>query len=138
MQLFSSCSLMLIHNSQNQKMNNVYFKFKEHPKDFLRNTDIIELPNPHEDLEGFLVQFLKHYQSDERVTCLNDLYKLLGNEFFDEEDKNKFINFVSCKTDQEIKNKIQIIERKLKDEAFENFYNLVQTKQIEFIKNGKK
>ena len=41
-------------------MNNIYFKYKDHPGDFLRNTDVIELPNPQDDLENFLVQFLKH------------------------------------------------------------------------------
>jgi hypothetical protein len=119
-------------------MNNIYFKFKNHPGDFLRNTDVIELPNPQDDLENFLVQFLKHYQSDERVTYLDDLYKLLDNEFFNEEDKNKFIQLIAYKNDQEIKNKIQLVESELKNEAFKNFYNLIQTKQIEIIENGEK
>jgi len=119
-------------------MNNIYFKHKDHPGDFLRNTDVIELPNPQSDLENFLVQFLKHYQSDERVTYLDDLYKLLDNEFFNEEDKNKFIQLIACKNDQEIKNKIQLVESELKNEAFKNFYNLIQTKQIEIIENGEK
>ena len=119
-------------------MNNVYFKFKKHPGDFLRNTDVIKLPNPQENLENFLVQFLRLYQSDERVAYLDDLYKLLDNDFFNEEDKNEIIQLSSCKTDQEIKNKIQLVESELKNEAFKNFYNLVQTKQIEFIENGEK
>lgn len=119
-------------------MNKLYYKFKEHPGDFFRNTDVNELPNPKEGLENFLVQFLKHYQTDNRVSYLDDLYKLLYNEFISEEDKNKFIQLIDCKTDQEIKDKIQIIECELKNEAFENFYNLVLTKQIELIENGKK
>jgi hypothetical protein len=119
-------------------MNNIYFKFKNHPGDFLRNTDVNELPNPQNDLENFLVQFLRSYQSDERVTYLDDLYKLLDDEFFNEEDKNKIIQISSCKTEQEIKNKIQQVENELKNEAFNNFYNLVQTKQIEIIENGEK
>lgn len=119
-------------------MNKVYFKFKEHPGDFLRNTDSVELPNSQENMENFLVQFLTNYQSDEKVSYLDDLYKLLDNEFFNEEDKNKLIQLTNCKTDQEIKNKIQLVECELKNEAFGNFYNLVQTKQIEFIENGKK
>lgn len=119
-------------------MNNIYFKFKDHPGDFLRNTDVNELPNPQDDLENFLVQFLRSYQSDERVTYLDDLYKLLDDELFNEEDKNKIIQISSFTTDQEIKNKIQLVESELKNEAFKNFYNLVQTKQIEFIENGEK
>lgn len=119
-------------------MNNIYFKFKDHPADFFRSTDVIELPNPQEDLESFLVQFLNNYQSDERVTYLDDLYKLLDNEFFNEEDKNKFIQLIAHKSDQEIKNKIQLVENELKNEAFKNFYNLVLTEQIKIIENGEK
>jgi hypothetical protein len=44
-------------------MNTIRFKYKEHPGDFFRNSDIISLPNPQDDLESFLVQFLKNYQS---------------------------------------------------------------------------
>lgn len=119
-------------------MNKVYFKYKEHPGDFFRNTDIAELPNPQYNLESFLVQFLKHYQSDERVTYIDDLHKFLDNDFFNEEDKNNFIKIIGNKTEQEIKDEIQHIEIELKNEAFENFYNLALTKQIEIIENGEK
>lgn len=116
--------------------NIVYFKFKQHPGDFLRSNIAIELPNPDEDLENFLVQFLKHYQSDERITYLDSLSKLLYNEFLNEEDKARFIKINGLKTSNEIIDEIQTIERKLKEEAFESFYNLILTKQIKIIDNG--
>lgn len=119
-------------------MNSAIFKHKEHLGDFFRNTDVIALPNPQEDLEGFLVQFLKNYQSDARVTYIDDLYKLLNDEFFNDEDKQKFINTTGNKTAKEIKIEIQMIENELKNEAYSNFYNLVLTKQIEIIDNGEK
>ncbi len=119
-------------------MNTLSFKYKEHPGDFFRNTDITTLPNPQEDLESFLVQFLKKYQSDERVTYIDDLYKFLYDEFFNDEDKQEFIKRIGIKTEKEIKTEIQKIENELKNEAFSNFYNLVLTKQIEIIENGEK
>ena len=118
-------------------MDTVYFKYKEHPKDLLRSTDTVKIPNPVDDLEGFLIQFLKCYQSDERVAYIEDLYKFIDDEFFDEADKNSFIEIIGNKNEQEIKAEIQRIETELKNEAYVNFYNLVQTKQIEIIYNGK-
>lgn len=119
-------------------MSKIYFKYNEHPGDFFRNTDALILPNPQDDLENFLIQFLKYYQSDERIAYIEDLHKLLNNDFLSEADKNDFIKIIGNKTEQEIKNEIQNIETELKSEAYENFYNLVQTKQIEIIHNGKK
>ena len=119
-------------------MSTISFKYKEHPGDFFRNTDVIALPNPQEDLESFLLQFLKHYQSDERVAYVDDLHKFLDNDFSKEEDKENFIKMIVIKTEQEINNEIQRIEIELKNEAYENFYNLVLTKQIEIIENGEK
>ena len=36
----------------------VYFRFREHPGDLFRSTDIIELPDPDKDQSTFLVKFL--------------------------------------------------------------------------------
>ena len=119
-------------------MNKVNFKYKEHLGDFFRDTSTLTLPNPSKDLESFLVQFLKHYQSDERLAYIDDLHKFLNKDFSTEEDKNDFIKIIGNKTEQEIKDEIQRIEIKLKNEAFENFYNLVLTEQIEIIENGEK
>ncbi len=119
-------------------MNTICFKYKEHPGDIFRNTDVISLPYPEDDLESFLIQFLKSYQSDERVTYIDDLYKLLDDDFFNDEDKQEFIKTIGNKTEREIKAEIQMIENELKNEAYSNFYNLVLTKQIVIIDNGKK
>ena len=119
-------------------MNTLSFKYKEHPGDFFRNTDVISLPNPKDDLEIFLVQFLKNYQSDERVTYLDDLYKLLDDDFFKDEDKQEFIKTIGNKTEKEIAAEIQVIENELINEAYSNFYDLVLAKQIEIIDNGEK
>mgnify|MGYP006329666943 FL=1 len=43
--------------------NNVYFRYKEHPGDLFRSTELIKLANPDEDLESFLIQFLNNYQT---------------------------------------------------------------------------
>lgn len=118
-------------------MSKVYFKYKEHPGDFFRNTDIVELPNPQEDLESFLVQFLPNYQSDERITFLDDLSKLIDDDFFDENDKIEFINQIGNKSKDELRTEIQLFENDLKHSAFKNFYNLVQQNRIEIISNGK-
>ncbi|HLW31644.1 MAG TPA: hypothetical protein VKX40_05240 [Aequorivita sp.] len=118
-------------------MKAVYFKFKEHPGDFFRNTDIIILPNPQLDLENFLIQFLRHYQSDERVAYLDDLYKLLNNDFYNEDNKNEFTKLIGNKTKTEIKEEIQLVENNLKNEAYTNFYTLILKQKIEIIKDGK-
>ena len=119
-------------------MNSINFKYKAHPSDFLRNTGIIMLPNPEEDLESFLIQFLNHYQSDERVTFLDDLYKLIDDEFYSNEDKANFIKIIGNKSEQEIREEILEIENELKNEAYTNFYNLVLTQKIEILGNGEK
>lgn len=126
-----------IPNAKSRIMSNVQFKYKKHPQDLLRNTDVILLPNPKEDLESILVQFLKHYQSDERIAYIDDLYKYIDNDFSNEEDKLNFIKINGKKNEKEIKDEIQRIEIELKNEAYENFYNLVLTGQIEIIKNEK-
>ena len=118
-------------------MNMLYFRYREHPGDFYRNTDVIPLPNPQIDLENFLVQFLTHYQSDERITYVDDLYKFIDDDFYDENDKKEFIKSIGNKTEKAIKQEIQNIEIELKNEAFSNFYNLVRTQQIEILENGK-
>ena len=112
-------------------MTNIYFKYKEHPADLLRSTDIVELPNPEKNLEEFLVWFLENYQSNESVAYLDDLYKLLYNEFTNEGDRATFIEFSGKQTEQEIKEEIGLVEQKLKKEAYQNFYELVQGNKIE-------
>ncbi len=117
-------------------MNNIYFKYNNHPGDFFRNTDITNLPNLNEDLESFLIQFLHNYQSDEKVALLNDLYKLLYDEFYDIEDKNEVINQFGTMSKNELITEIALLETNLKEIALENFYYLILNKKIKIIENG--
>ncbi|WP_289024288.1 hypothetical protein [uncultured Salegentibacter sp.] len=120
-------------------MLTTFFKFKKHPGDFFRNTDIIELPNPDNNLDDFLIWFLDCYQSDERIARVNDLSKLIENEFVDESEKSKFIKEIGEKGNTEILVDIKNIETELKNEAFKNFYKLLLKNEIEVIhieKNG--
>jgi len=91
----------------------------------------VELPNPDENLEGFLIWFLRTYQSDSRVTYVDDLYKLLHNEFSNEEDRMELLQQVGTKTNIEIQEEIKLVEDELKKEAFENFYKLILSNKIE-------
>ncbi len=119
-------------------MNKLYFKYKVHQGDFLRNTDIVELPNPNDNPEDFLIWFLSNYQSDNRIAYIDDLYKLLYNEFSTEEGKAEFINQIGPKTDKEIQEEINLIEDELKIEAYSNFYNLLLSNKIEIISDNEK
>lgn len=114
-------------------MNKIYFRFKSHPGDFLRNSEITEMPNPDENLEEFLIWFLENYQSDKRIAHINDLSKLIDNEFSDENDKANFLKIIGIKTENELISEIEIVENELKTEAYKNFYNLVLTNKIEIL-----
>jgi hypothetical protein len=120
---------------QTVKLNKeeIYFKFREHPGDFFRNTDVVKLPNPNTDLESFLVFFLNRYQSDERVSSINDFYKLLHNEIEDESEKQNLIDEFNIKSINQIKEEINLIELQLKNEAYMNFYKFVNENRIEII-----
>jgi hypothetical protein len=115
-------------------MKKILFKYKEHPGDLFRNTDVIELPNPDNNLEDFLIWFLDNYQSDKRIAHIDDLSKLVENEFLDENEKERFKNFIGNKTQEELLSEIELIENELKAEAFRNFYYLLLSNKIEIVK----
>ena len=119
-------------------MNKVSFKYKEHPGDLLRSTDLVELPDPYKNTEEFLIWFLVNYNSDERVGYFNDLFKLLDKEFSDEVEEVKFLEIFGKQTDTEIRQEIAIVEDELRNAAFRNFYNLILNNKIEIIIDGKK
>lgn len=119
-------------------MNSITFKFKEHPGDFLRGTDEVQLPNPDKNLEDFLVYFLNNYQSDDRIAYLDDLYKLIRNEFFNDIQKEEFVKMIGFTIEKEIKDEIYSVETILRKEAYKNFYNLILDNKIELIVNDKK
>ncbi len=110
-------------------MNEISFKYRVHPGDFFRNAEIAKLPDPENDLEGFLIWFLDSYQSDERIAYINDLYKLL-------EDKQATPVMLDEKTfysNAEIQAEIAEVESQLKDEAYRNFYHLLRENKIQII-----
>lgn len=119
-------------------MNKVLFKFKNHPGDLFRSTDIVELPDPDQDLEGFLVQFLPMYQTDDTVALLNDLYKISDDNLFDNQKEIKFIEQLGFMTKEEVESEIPKIESQLKMEAYKHFYGLIYSNEIEIIQHGEK
>ena len=119
-------------------MNIISYKYEQHPGDFFRNTNVVQLPNPNDNPEEFLISFLKNYQSDNRVAYLDDLVKLLHNEFDNEIDKEAFVKIIGNKTEKEIKKELKSVENELKNEAYKNFYNLIINNKIKIIIDAKK
>lgn len=111
----------------------VYFRFRVHPGDLYRSTDIIELPDPEKDQDTFLVQFLPNYQSDQNVAYLNDLYKIFHDEFSDDEDKENILKTVGDKTLEQVDKEIKRATKELYVEALRNFNKLVLNDEIEII-----
>lgn len=112
-------------------MQKLFFRYKDHPGDLLRNSESIELPNPNDNLEGFLIWFLSNYQSDHRIAYLDDLYKLLYNEYSNEKDRLTVLNTLGIKTEKEIQENISSVENELKEEAYKSFYHLLLSNKIE-------
>jgi hypothetical protein len=117
-------------------MNKTYFRYKEHPGDLFRDANLHALPEVDGQLEHFLTSFLGNYQSDDRVAYLNDLSMLLNNEFEDESQELKFRKQIGFLSNPEIQLDIQSTESKLKAEAFERFYELVGSGEIEVVSNS--
>ncbi|MDO5665466.1 MAG: hypothetical protein Q4G63_09450 [Bacteroidia bacterium] len=116
----------------------LFFRYINHPGDFFRNTDFVELPDPDKDLEKFLIWFLTNYQSDDRIAYLDDLYKIKYDEFYSDLEKSKFIDENNLKNEISIKQEIDSIENKLKHEAYQNFYHLLLNKKIELVNHYEK
>lgn len=119
-------------------MEKLFFRYKVHPGDLLRNSDVVELPNPNDNLEDFLIWFLHKYQSDNRITYLDDLNKLLYDEFSSEEDRSIFIKQLGNKTDIEIQEEADLVENDLIIEAYKNFYHLLLSNKIEIVSSNEK
>jgi hypothetical protein len=119
-------------------MHIISFKYEQHPGDLLRNTDVIQLPNPDDHPEEFLISFLNNYQSDNRVAYLDDLFKLVHNEFITEVEKQAFVKIIGNKTEKEIKQELKSVEDELKNEAYKNFYSLICNHKIKIIIDAKK
>jgi hypothetical protein len=114
-------------------MNKTYFRYKVHPGDFFRNTDVVELPNPEDNLEQFLIWFLHRFQSDQRIAEINDLSKLTNEEFGGDNERMELEEYYGKCTKDELLTQIAEIENELKAEANCNFYELVLHGDIEII-----
>lgn len=110
-----------------------FFRFYQHPGGFFRNTEKHPIPDPEKDLESFLVNFLRDYQSDDRVAYLDDLYKFCFNEFESEEQQSAFMDQHDIHSLEAAQIEIQNVENRLKSEAYSNFYHLILKSQIEII-----
>lgn len=110
-------------------MSEVLFKYRVHPGDFFRNAEIAKLPDPNNDLEGFLIWFLDDYQSDERIAYINDLWMLLE----DQQVTPVQVNEKTFYSNGEIQAEIAELESQLKDEAYRNFYDLLRENKIQII-----
>lgn len=110
-------------------MSEVLFKYRVHPGDFFRNAEIAKLPDPENDLEGFLIWFLDSYQSDERVAYINDLFMLLE----DKQERPVILDGKTFYSNAEIQAEIAEVETQLKDEAYRNFYLLLRENKIQII-----
>ncbi len=114
-------------------MSKVFFRYKIHPGDLLRNTDFTELPNPDKNIEDFLIWFLDNYQSDKRIAHIDDLSKIVNEELEDKAEKGDINAIRSDKSKEELLSEIELIENELKAEAFKNFYHLLLSQKIEIV-----
>lgn len=112
-------------------MPKIYFRFKAHPGDLLRNAEEHELPDPDADLEAFLVWFLNDYQRDSRLAYIDDLAKRLDGGFNDGFEMAHLGLRVEKASKLELELEIAAIEKTLKAEAYSNFYRLLLEHKIE-------
>ncbi|HLS29559.1 MAG TPA: hypothetical protein VK021_01740 [Flavobacteriaceae bacterium] len=104
----------------------LYFKYNNPPSNFI-DKEIHLLPNPQQDIQGFLGWFLKDYQSDERVEHLRELYKLKGEKSDSKAEKQ------SSTTKNQVEEEIMTLEDDLRLEACENFYKLLMENTVEIV-----
>lgn len=105
----------------------LYFKYNYPPSDVI-DEEVHLLPNPQQDIEGFLGWFLKDYQSDERVTHLKDLYNKLQSK-----KSNSKVEKQSLNLKVQVEKEITILEDDLRLEACENFYKLLMKNTVEIV-----
>ena len=111
------------------------FRFKIHPGDLFRDTSIQEMPDPYNDQEQFWVWFHPRFQSSQDIYELNNLYKLLHDEEFDEDfiEDNDWYDHYSSLDEKKLKSEIQKLETEITADCYENFYRLVRDELIEII-----
>jgi hypothetical protein len=93
----------------------------------------MELPNPDKNLELFLIWFLDNYQSDKRIAHIDDISKIINDEFIDLDEKSNLKPIRVDKSKEELLIEITLVENELKAEAYKNFYHLLLSQKIEII-----
>lgn|SRR5699024_7136474 len=107
----------------------IYFKYKNHPGDLLRDDSVQRLPNFNTEKEDFRVWFHPDYSGSETVAYLNDLYKWL-DEKLDEEEEQKFLQYYGAMTKEEIEVEIERTEAVLDLESLEGFWRMVEIGKV--------
>ncbi|MBX3244578.1 MAG: hypothetical protein KF685_09005 [Acidobacteria bacterium] len=111
----------------------MYFQFRSHPGDLLRNTDVIKLPDPISEQETFWVWFHPCYQNSDDIFLLNRLYKVNEKEVDSEEERREFEKDFGILTEATIADEIKKLEAKITVDAFQNFYHLIHSGQIHIL-----
>ena len=122
--------------TQSQSKNRkVHFRFKNHPGDLFRDASIQPLPNPEDEQETFWIWFHPCFQISDDVSELNDLYKILHDEEFDEDFKtdNSWYGYYTGMSKEEIQGAIAEYEQEITRDCLENFYRLVRNGEVEIV-----
>lgn len=118
------------------KATATHFRYKKHPGDLFRNTSIQLLPHPYKNQSDFWVWFHPSYHRSEDIADLSELYKQL-HDFSGKEGTTK-ANQELCYTGiskERLAKDIKLLEHKIYQDCFENFYLLVIEGHIELIDN---
>jgi hypothetical protein len=124
-------SYLLIPHPDSTHMQKVHFRYRVHPGDVLRNTERIALPNPETDPEGFLVQFLRNYTSDPRLSSIDEISKFIFDEFEEIHQQEACILKHGLSSKAHARSIISALETELKSEAYHNFYHVLLSDGIE-------
>lgn len=113
-------------------MEKIYFKYNEQPENMFWDEKIHSLPNPQKDIQQFLNWFLKDYETDKRVLCLKDLYKIKSKALKAEEEQEIKLKY-NLKPELPVEEEIKTLEGNLRLEACENFYELLMQNKIKIV-----
>ncbi|WP_343570807.1 hypothetical protein [Sphingobacterium sp.] len=86
------------------------------------------------DQENFWIWFHPCFQTSQDVADLNDLYKYLDDEWFDDHimETDDYRYYSTMPKDQ-IRDEIKSLEQVIYQDCFENFYHLILERKIELL-----
>lgn len=119
------------------KTTATHFRYKKHPGDLFRDTSVQLLPHPYKNQSEFWVWFHPSYHRSEDIADLNELYKQLHNFSCREEitEANPELCYTGIPKER-ITEEIKLLEHKIYQDCFENFYLLIIEGHIELIENN--